>query len=77
MLIVIFAACLLTTLVSIVHAVLLLGPGGSLEGVTVQAEVSLFYDTKPGIHDFLQAATALFVANVGVLVSFLPQVGGS
>ncbi|KAJ7826275.1 hypothetical protein B0H14DRAFT_3467752 [Mycena olivaceomarginata] len=34
MLIVIFAACLLTTLVSIVHAVALLDPGGSLEGAS-------------------------------------------
>ncbi|KAJ7794728.1 hypothetical protein B0H14DRAFT_2392313, partial [Mycena olivaceomarginata] len=37
---VIFAASVLTTLVSIVHAVVLLGPGGSLEGVAVEAEVS-------------------------------------
>lgn len=45
MLIVIFAACLLTTIVSIVHAVILLGPGGSLEGVAVEAEVRLFHFT--------------------------------
>jgi hypothetical protein len=40
MLIVIFAACVLTTLVSIVHAYFLLGPGGSFEGIAVQAQVS-------------------------------------
>jgi hypothetical protein len=34
MLIVIFASCLLTTIVSIVHAVIFFGPGGSLEGGT-------------------------------------------
>ncbi|KAJ7795325.1 hypothetical protein B0H14DRAFT_3496059 [Mycena olivaceomarginata] len=53
MLIVIFAACVLTTLISIVHAYFLLGPGGSFEGIAVQA----------------QAATALLVANVGVLAT--------
>ncbi|KAJ7795318.1 hypothetical protein B0H14DRAFT_3496047 [Mycena olivaceomarginata] len=53
MLIVIFAACVLTTLVSIVHAYFLLGPGSSFEGIAVQA----------------QAATAFLVANAGVLAT--------
>ncbi|KAJ7901008.1 hypothetical protein B0H14DRAFT_2670431 [Mycena olivaceomarginata] len=53
MLIVIFTASLLTTLVSIVHAIFLLGPSGSLEGISAHAE----------------AATALIVANVGVIVT--------
>ncbi|KAJ7900950.1 hypothetical protein B0H14DRAFT_3123586 [Mycena olivaceomarginata] len=46
---------LLTTQVSIVHAVFLLGPSGSLEGISAHAE----------------AATALIVANVGVMVTSL------
>ncbi|KAJ7716899.1 hypothetical protein B0H14DRAFT_3012579 [Mycena olivaceomarginata] len=53
MLIIIFTASLLTTLVSIVHAIFLLGPSGSLEGIAAHAE----------------AATALIVANVGVIVT--------
>ncbi|KAJ7873540.1 hypothetical protein B0H14DRAFT_3860073 [Mycena olivaceomarginata] len=40
MLTVIFAACLLTTVVSIFYAVVQLGPGGPLEGVTVQVEAA-------------------------------------
>ncbi|KAJ7873541.1 hypothetical protein B0H14DRAFT_3559282 [Mycena olivaceomarginata] len=55
MLWVIFAACLLTTVVSILYAVVQLGPGGPLEGVTVQVE----------------AATSLLVANLGVLATSL------
>ncbi|KAJ7318358.1 hypothetical protein DFH08DRAFT_1086595 [Mycena albidolilacea] len=58
-LIVNFAACVLATLVSIVHAYFLLGPGGSFEGIAVQA----------------QAATALLVANAGLRISSPPQVG--
>ncbi|KAJ6610479.1 hypothetical protein B0H10DRAFT_2060136 [Mycena sp. CBHHK59/15] len=53
MLIIIFAASLLTTLASIVHAVYVLGPTGLLEGISAQAE----------------AATALLVANAGALVT--------
>ncbi|KAJ7364587.1 hypothetical protein DFH08DRAFT_274963 [Mycena albidolilacea] len=55
MLVVIFTASLLTTLVSIVHAVFVLGPSGSLEGISAHAE----------------AATALIVANVAVMVTSL------
>jgi len=50
--IIIFAASLLTTLASIVHAVFLLGPSGLLEATTAQAE----------------AAVALLVANAPVVV---------
>ncbi|KAG7091451.1 hypothetical protein E1B28_010485 [Marasmius oreades] len=53
MLYVIFGSSLLITLVSIVHAVFVLGPSGLLEAVTAQA----------------QAATALIVADIGVLGS--------
>jgi hypothetical protein len=41
MLYVIFAASLLTTIASIVHAIFLIGPSGSLEGTAAQAEVRL------------------------------------
>ncbi|KAJ7364581.1 hypothetical protein DFH08DRAFT_839579 [Mycena albidolilacea] len=58
MLYVIFAASLLTTIASIVHAILLLGPSGSLEGIAAHAE----------------AATALIVANAGVLVTSVYRV---
>jgi hypothetical protein len=40
---IIFAASLVTTLVSIVHAVYLLGPSGLLEATTAQAEVELSF----------------------------------
>ncbi|KAJ7875484.1 hypothetical protein B0H14DRAFT_2568644 [Mycena olivaceomarginata] len=53
MLTVIFAASLLTTLVSIVHVVTLIGLRGSIERLTVQAETT----------------TALLVPNVGVLAT--------
>ncbi|KAE9395959.1 hypothetical protein BT96DRAFT_922517 [Gymnopus androsaceus JB14] len=46
-----FGASLLTSLVSIIHAVYLLGPSALFEGITAEAE----------------AATALMVANLGVL----------
>ncbi|KAJ7481641.1 hypothetical protein FB451DRAFT_133428 [Mycena latifolia] len=50
--VIIFAASLLTTAVSIVHAIYLLGPTGLLEGITAQAE----------------AAVSLLVANAAVIV---------
>jgi hypothetical protein len=71
MLYVIFAASLLTTIASIVHAILLLGPSGSLEGIAAHAEVRL-HSFMPRITvrpKFEQAATALIVANAGVLVT--------
>ncbi|KAJ7099692.1 hypothetical protein C8R44DRAFT_682799 [Mycena epipterygia] len=52
MLLIIFTASLLTTVVSIVHAVYLLGPRGILEAITAQVE----------------AAVSLLVANAAVLV---------
>ncbi|KAJ7838179.1 hypothetical protein B0H14DRAFT_2588739 [Mycena olivaceomarginata] len=55
MLFIIFASSLLTTFVSIIHAIMLLGPSGLLEGLTAQAE----------------AATALLVANAGVMVALV------
>ncbi|KAL0576433.1 hypothetical protein V5O48_005538 [Marasmius crinis-equi] len=55
MLYIIFGSSLLITLVSIVHAVFVLGPTGLLEAITAQA----------------QAATALIVADIGVLGSLL------
>jgi hypothetical protein len=70
MLTVIFAACLLTTVVSIFYAVVQLGPGGPLEGVTVQVEVRFSsVISNMSCMTFLQAATSLLVANVGVLVT--------
>ncbi|KAF9045932.1 hypothetical protein BDZ89DRAFT_100195 [Hymenopellis radicata] len=58
MLILIFSSSLLVTLTSIVHAVYLLGPTGLLEAITAQAE----------------AAVALMVANMGVVVMALYRV---
>ncbi|KAJ7507298.1 hypothetical protein B0H11DRAFT_1971098 [Mycena galericulata] len=52
LLFIIFAASLLTTVVSIVHAVYLLGPSGLLEAITAQAE----------------AAVSLLVANAAVVL---------
>ncbi|KAJ7291113.1 hypothetical protein C8J57DRAFT_209690 [Mycena rebaudengoi] len=53
MLIIIFAASLLTTVASIVHAIYLLGPSGLLEGTSAQVE----------------AAVALLVADAGIVVT--------
>ncbi|KAJ3872885.1 hypothetical protein F5051DRAFT_338534, partial [Lentinula edodes] len=55
MLYMMFCASLLTSMVSIIHAVFLLGPSGLLEAITAQAE----------------AGTALMVANVGVLSPYV------
>ncbi|KAF9262539.1 hypothetical protein L218DRAFT_928906 [Marasmius fiardii PR-910] len=55
MLYIIFGSSLLITLVSIIHAIFVLGPSGLLEAITAQA----------------QAATALIVANLGVLGSLV------
>lgn len=46
MLIVIFSASLLTTIVSILYAIVLLGPRGALEGVVVQAEVTFVHGAQ-------------------------------
>ncbi|KAJ3754143.1 hypothetical protein EV360DRAFT_73940 [Lentinula raphanica] len=55
MLYIMFCASLLTSMVSIIHAVFLLGPSGLLEAITAQAE----------------AGTALIVANAGVLSPYV------
>ncbi|KAJ3746372.1 hypothetical protein DFH05DRAFT_1458679 [Lentinula detonsa] len=55
MLYIMFCASLLTSIVSIIHAVFLLGPSGLLEAITAQAE----------------AGTALIVANVGILSPYV------
>jgi len=55
MLHIMFGASLLISVVSIVHAVFLLGPSGLFEAITAQAE----------------AATALIVANLGVLFPYI------
>ncbi|KAK1224184.1 hypothetical protein PQX77_012924 [Marasmius sp. AFHP31] len=55
MLYIVFGSSLLITVVSIIHAIFVLGPAGLLEAITAQA----------------QAATALIVADMGVLGSLV------
>jgi hypothetical protein len=66
-----FSASILVTVVSIVHAVFLLGPSGYLEGVTANVEVRTSLSARV-CHRMTgtQCAVSLIVSNLAVVVTF-------
>jgi hypothetical protein len=71
----IFSASILVTVVSIVHAVYLLGPSGLLEGLTANVEVDVSFALKISIGLIIliriQCAISLIVANLAVVVTHI------